>query len=72
MQPQKAETKGPTFLTVAEAAKIIRMSPLLLYAYMKEKKGPKHIRFGRYIRIRADDFEEWCAKDHPPIFKQGK
>lgn len=52
------------YLTVAEAADRLGLSPVTLRRWVQQGDGPPHRRFGRVIRFPRDTFDAWereCA-----------
>lgn len=46
----------PTYLTVSEVAKLLKLNPLTIYAYI-QKGELSAIKFGRYYRVSAQDLD---------------
>ena len=42
------------FLTVKEVAKALKLNPLTIYEYIRERKLPA-VKFGRYYRVSTSD-----------------
>lgn len=54
----------PYFLTVKDAAAIVRMSPEWLRTKIRNEQGPPVNKLGNRFRIRRDDFLKWAAKQN--------
>jgi excisionase family DNA binding protein len=52
------------YLTVAEAAEIVRMGESTLRKRIKRGEGPPVSRLGKLIRIYRPAFEAWARGDH--------
>jgi excisionase family DNA binding protein len=62
--------KETDFLTVREIADYLNLKELAVYRLLKERKL-EHFKFGRQIRVKKDDFDQFLqasrvsrAKDH--------
>ena len=53
------------FLTGKEIAKILKISKALAYRLIAENKIPS-VRFGRTVRVRQEDLEEFIQKSTTP------
>lgn len=51
---------APLFLTQAEAADLLRMSPRTLERHRLAGTGPKFIKAGRRVLYRRADLEAWA------------
>ena len=49
-------------LTVAEAARLLQISPNTAYELIRQRQLP-HIRLGRAIRIPRFGLEQWIARE---------
>lgn len=47
------------WLTRAEVAKRWRVSPLTLAQWASRSFGPRYARFGKHVRYKLTDIEEW-------------
>jgi excisionase family DNA binding protein len=54
--------EGPVLLTVAEAAKLLRISRGLAYELVRQERIP-FIRLGRRLLIPRRGLEEWVARE---------
>ena len=58
----------PAFLTVDEAAEVLRVSNKALYEAIKSESVPFAVRVGRLIRISRDGLLAWgCGKGSPAL-----
>lgn len=55
---QCLKDNAPQFLTVDEAAQMMRVSAMTVYRLI-ESGNLKSVRIGRNIRIRATDFDDY-------------
>ena len=52
-----------TFLTQAEAADLLRISPRTLERHRVAGTGPRFVKAGRRVLYRRSDLEEWAASN---------
>jgi predicted DNA-binding transcriptional regulator AlpA len=52
----------PQTLTVPEAARYIGMSTAYLKRARQLRRGPAYLRYGRTIRYRLRDLDEWVDR----------
>jgi excisionase family DNA binding protein len=56
------------YLTVAEAASIIRVGQSTLRKYIRDGTGPRVCKLGFLVRIYRPDLEAWVrGKSIPPV-----
>lgn len=51
----------PLFLTQAEAAELLRVSPRTLERHRVAGTGPKFVKAGRRVLYRQSDLQAWAA-----------
>jgi excisionase family DNA binding protein len=51
-----------TFLTVAEAAALLRVSTVTLCRWRIQGQGPAHCKFGRRVVYSREELMMWAAK----------
>lgn len=59
--PAPPPSKPPPLLTVAEVARIARVSKMSIYRRIHEGELPA-LRFGRQFRIRDIEFRAWLSR----------
>jgi excisionase family DNA binding protein len=60
------DSPRPEFLTVAEAAALLRLNLKTMYAAIQDRQIPGVVRVGRAIRIRRDALLAWGADSSGP------
>ena len=51
------------YLTTAEAAELLSLKPKTLEDWRWRSCGPPFVRFGRLIRYRAEDLDQWATEN---------
>lgn len=54
-----------SYLTVAQAAEVVNMTPKALYNRISRGEGPQLARIGRTIRIYGVSLVEWIENSSP-------
>lgn len=54
-----ADLPPSPWLTRTEVAERLRLPATTLANWVKEGKGPRFAKFGRHVRYRLSDVEEW-------------
>jgi len=68
-----AEWESLVWVTPAEAAAWLRVSPKLVYRLASDRSFPA-IKVGGLLRIRREHLERWLARQHPskkPLLPRG-
>lgn len=60
VQPRVQSEPEPTFLTAAEAAAWLRLSPVTIARWRLEGRGPVYRLFGRRIVYARSDLLSWA------------
>ncbi len=56
------EQTNANYLTPKQLASQLNLKPQTLAIWRLKHKGPKYVKFGRLIRYRTSDIEEWIAE----------
>ncbi|NTX35402.1 helix-turn-helix domain-containing protein [Myxococcus llanfairpwllgwyngyllgogerychwyrndrobwllllantysiliogogogochensis] len=63
---------GPEFLTVKEAAKLLRVNRKTLYEAIRLGQVPDIVRLGRVLRIRRSALVEWQPGNSGPALGENR
>ncbi len=61
--PGSGEVSGPTFLTVAEVAQVMRVSKMTVYRLVHSGELPA-VRVGRSFRVTEKDVDEYLKNSY--------
>ena len=50
-------------LNTVQAAAYLDMSPGHLYNLISTRRGPRHVKYGGYLRFDAADLDSWVASE---------
>ena len=69
---QVEQVDGPEFLTVDEAAELLRVNRKTLYESIRAGQVPGIVRLGRVLRIRRIALVEWRPGNSGPALGEKK
>lgn len=61
-QDERGDTRHDELLTLAEVARLLRVSPATVRYWRHQHTGPLSFRIGRHVRYRRCDVLNWIAR----------